>query len=180
MKISVSTSDGFSFILLAKVIWIVEKQTYMCKGAQRAQKANNYQAQNKEFTSVREVIWVFIQHCSDDRLQPTKLKHTHTIMTTCWIILFSDSDRFFVIDEVTLWSSCAHVHVQLSHTYSAIQSKRDHHHKKDDCKEDGAGHVRYGLWVCDEEQTWTWKPPRDHGEYLTLFLMRFSFSSLLL
>lgn len=51
----------------------------MCKGAQRAQKANNYQAQNKEFTSVREVIWVFIQHCSDDRLQPTKLKHTHTI-----------------------------------------------------------------------------------------------------
>lgn len=28
---------------------------------------------------MREMIWVFIQHSSDDRLQPTKLKHTDKV-----------------------------------------------------------------------------------------------------
>lgn len=35
--------------------------------------------------------------------------------------------------------------------YRGVQSQRDHHHKKDDCEEGGAHHVRDGLWVRDEE-----------------------------
>lgn len=58
------------------------KKTYICKGAQRAQKADNYQAQDKKFTPVREMIRVFIQHGGDDGLQPTKLEHRQSLEYT--------------------------------------------------------------------------------------------------
>lgn len=50
------------------------KATYICKGAQRAQKANHYQAEDKKFTSVVELVGVFVQHGRDDGLQSTELK----------------------------------------------------------------------------------------------------------
>lgn len=51
------------------------RKTYICEGAERAQEADNYQTQHKKFTSVRQLIRIFVQHSGDDRLQPTKLKH---------------------------------------------------------------------------------------------------------
>lgn len=50
------------------------KTAYICKGAQRAQKANHYQAENKKFTPVVELVRVFVQHGRDDGLQSTELE----------------------------------------------------------------------------------------------------------
>lgn len=48
--------------------------TYVCERAQGAQETDHHQTKHKKFSSVWELIWVFIQHCSDDRLQTAKLK----------------------------------------------------------------------------------------------------------
>lgn len=39
------------------------------------------------------------------------------------------------------------------YTYSAVQSKSNHHYKEDDGKESRPNHVCNGFWICDEEQT---------------------------
>lgn len=52
----------------------LEKTAYICKGAQRAQKANHYQAEDKKFAPVVETVGVFVQHSRDDGLQSTELK----------------------------------------------------------------------------------------------------------
>lgn len=49
------------------------KSAHICKGAQRAQKANHYQAEDKEFTPVVELVGVFVQHSRDDGLQSAEL-----------------------------------------------------------------------------------------------------------
>ena len=60
------------------------RNTYVCEGAQRAHEADNDQAQDKKFPSVWEMIRVFIQHSGDDRLQPTELEQTGTVITRCY------------------------------------------------------------------------------------------------
>lgn len=47
---------------------------YICKGAQRAQKANHHQAEDKKFAPVVEMVGVLVQHSRDDGLQATELK----------------------------------------------------------------------------------------------------------
>ena len=50
------------------------ESAYICKGAQRAQKANHYQAEDKKFAPVVEMVRVFVQHSRDDGLQSPELK----------------------------------------------------------------------------------------------------------
>lgn len=59
--------------------------------------------------------------------------------------------------------------------YRAVQSQRYHHHKKDDRKKGWAHHICYGLWIRDEEQTWSWNIRWGQGEKCIITLKFFLF-----
>lgn len=51
-----------------------KKRAYVGQGAQRTQKANHDQAEDKELAPVGEMIGVLVQHRGDDGLQAAELK----------------------------------------------------------------------------------------------------------